>query len=253
MIWMNANKFNAHGGRSISKDATVQFGHIMLMKRSKMSYTKDEILHAMSLRKEWNAARLEHTDLSREQAEAKGSRKAGLTRRLKKVHTRILELNVLLLDLAPPPLEPDEAIAAVEDIFLAILATADSAKAHFLEHCQNNPDYAVKYHLADMLLAKAKVDLFRHISKVLQSDSTLDMLKKIVGDTRDRIMNEHVLSTVSLSTSRESNLLDDYKHEAAVQLLQKRMASTNVFEQMDSIFSGVEVWQILNELDVDEK
>lgn len=214
-----------------------------------MNYTKDEILHAIELRKEWNAARLEHTDLSREQAEAKGSRKAGLTRRLNKVHTRILELNVILLDLAPPPMEPDEAITAIEDIVLAILTTADSAKAHFLEHCQNNPDYAVKYHLTDMLLAKAKVDFFRHISKVLQSDSTLDMLKKVVSDTRERIMNEHVLSITNLSTARESNLLDDCKHEAAVQLLQKRMAFTNVFEQMDGVFSGVEVWQTLNELE----
>lgn len=218
-----------------------------------MSYTKTEILHANKLRKEQGELRIEYDLLAAEKHIAIGGKKAGLTRKLKQVHTRILELNAALHDAPPSPMEPDEAITAIEDIFLAILATADSAKARFLERCADNPDYAVKYHLADMLLAKAKVDFFQHISKVLQSGSCLDTLKKVVGDTRERILNEHVLNVNNLSTSRESNLLDAYKHEAAVQLLQERMAFTNVFEQMDGIFSGVEVWQILNELDGKEK
>jgi hypothetical protein len=165
-----------------------------------------------------------------------------------------LELNAALHDAPPSPLEPDEAIADIGDIVQVIQATADSAKARFLERCVDNPDYAVRYHLADMLLAKAKADFLQYISKMLQSDYLhLDTLKKVVSDTRERILNEHVLNVNNLSTSRESNLLDDYKHEAAVQLLQRRMAFTNVFEQMDRIFSGIEVWQTLNESDVKEK
>ncbi len=213
-----------------------------------MNYTKDEILHAIKLRNERIELRKEHESLEAEGRRAKGSKKSGLTRKLNKVHTRILELNAALRDAPPSPLKPDEAIAEIRDIVQFILGTYDSAKAQFMEECATNPDYAIKYCLENMVITKAKVDFLRHISKVLQSDCLhLDTLKKVVGDTRERIMNEHVLNVDSLSTSRESNLLDEYKHEAAIQLMQKRMAFTNVFDQMDNVFTGVEVWQILNE------
>lgn len=218
-----------------------------------MNYTKDEILHAIELRKEQSELRKEHELLVAEKHTAIGGKKAGLTRKLKKVYTRLLELNAALCDAPPSPLEPNEAIVAIGDVIQLILGTYDSAKATFMEHCAENPDYAVKYCLKNMMIAGAQVDFLRYISKVLKSEPAnpdgLVVLKKTVGDTKDRIMNEYVLNVNSLSTSKESNLLDEYKREAAVQLMQKRMAFTSIFDQMDSIFAGVEVWQILSELE----
>lgn len=217
-----------------------------------MNYTKDEILHAIELRNEQSELRKEHDSLSEEKHTAKGGKKASLTRQLKKAHTRLLELNVILLDLAPPPLEPEEAIVEISAIVQVVQGTYDEAKARFMEHCVDNPSYAIKYCLENMMIAGAKADFLKYIHKTLQSDlANLDALKKVVEDTRERIMNEHVLRVDSLSTSRESNLVDEYKHEAAIQLMQKRMAFTNVFDQMNLIFTGVEVRQILNELVVE--
>ncbi len=215
-----------------------------------MSYIKDEILHAIELRGEQIGLREEYELLAAEKHTATGGKKSSLTRKFKKVHTRLLELNAALLDAPPPPLKPDEAIVEIAGIVQIIQDTYESDKAAFIEHCADNPEHAVKYYLEDMMIAKAKVGFLRHIHKTLQSDpANLDALKKVVEDTREWIMNEHVLNIDSLSTSRESNLLDAYRHEAAIQLMQKRMAFTNVFDQMDSIFTGVEVWHILNGLE----
>lgn len=219
-----------------------------------MSYNKNEILHAIELRNEQVELRKEHESLAIAKHTAKGSQKSSLTRKLKKAHTRLLELNALLCDAPPLPLEPDEAIVEIGRIVQVVQGTYDEAKARFMEHCADNPSYAIKYCLENMMIAKAKVGFLRHIDKVLQSDlafNTYDILKKVVGDTRERIMNENVLNVNSLSTSRESNLVDEYKHKAAIQLMQKRMAFINVFDQMATIFTGVEVRQILNELVVE--
>lgn len=212
-----------------------------------MNYTKDEILHAIELRSEQVGLHKEHESIAIAKHIAKGGEKSSLTRKLKKAHTRMLELNAALLNAPPLPLKPDEAIVKIGIIVQSIQAAYESARASFMEHCATNPDYAVKYCLEDMMVTKAYVDFFRHIDKVLQSGPDLDALKKVVGDTRERIMNEVVLNVASLSTSRESNLLDEYKHDAAIQLMQKRMAFTNVFDQIDNIFVGVEVWRVLNE------
>lgn len=219
-----------------------------------MSYTKDGILHAIELRREQDELRIEYDLLAAEKHTAKGGKKSSLTRKLKKAHTRLLELNAALRDAPPSPREPDEAIVEIGAIIQIIQDTYESAKATFMKHCQDNPDYAIKYCLENMMIAQARVHFFRYVVKMIESESmTLSSLRRSVHDTRERIMNEHVLNVDSLSTSRENNLLNEYKHEAAVQLLQKRMAFTSVFDQMDSIFTGVDTWRILNDLDADLK
>ena len=212
-----------------------------------MIYTKEQILHAEELRNERIGLHKEHDRLSGEGRVAKGSRKSSLTRKMNKVHARILELNSILRDAPQSPLEPDEAIREIVIIIEGMQSAYDSNKTEFVRHCADfHPEYAIRYFLEDMMIAKAKVDFFRYISETLQSDPvSLDEIEKVVHDTRERIMDEHVLNIDSPSTSRESNLLDEYKYEAAVKLLQKRMSSTNVFDQIDNIFAGIEMWRIL--------
>ena len=212
-----------------------------------MTYTKEQIIHAEELRNERIELRKEHDSLLGERHIVEGgwSRKLSLTRKINKVHARILELNATLRDASPSPLEPEGAIREIGIIVKDVKDDYDKERYRFIEHVGDDPEYVIRNCLENMMIAKAKVHFFRPISKILQSDPTLDVLKKSVNDTLMSIMNDHILKIDSPSTSRESNLLDEYKHEAAVKLLQKRMASTNVFDQIDNIFAGVEMWRIL--------
>lgn len=220
-------------------------------RHEKMTYTKGQILQAEELRKEIREVRWEHTLFFNGVEDAAGDKKEYLLRKLNKIRTRLSELNEDMLIVSPLPINPSQAINDLNGLYQQDFHDPYVwSRKRFIVCCKTDPDVAISFFLQDMMLARAKASFFMPLQMGLYQGLDIDKLRNVITEIKEQIMKEQIMKEpdVSDSFSPERTLIDVYRHNAALQIMGKDMCFISIFDRMNAIFAGVEVWQILNEL-----